>query len=262
MRAVVYDEYGPPEVLRIADLPKPVPKDDEVLIRVRATTVNSGDVRLRALDVPPGHGADGAARAGHLPAPQQSARERSRGRCRGGRQERRAVQAGRPRRCLVGFKSGCHAEYRAVPEDGCIAKIPDALGLRRGGGAHVSAERRRSSSSSSAKLKAGESILINGASGAVGVMAVQLAKHMGAEVTGVCSARNAELVRSLGADHVIDYATEDFTKSGKTYDLVMDNHGNAPLGRIKHMLKPGGRFLMVIVKDLWQMLTTTSPKAW
>ena len=91
-------------------------------------------------------------------------------------------------------------------------------------------------------------------------MAVQLAKHMGAEVTGVCSARNVELVRSLGADHVVDYATEDFTKSGKSYDLIMDNHGNAPLGRIRHMLKPGGRFLMVIVKDLWQMLTTTSAK--
>ena len=103
------------------------------------------------------------------------------------------------------------------------------------------------------KLASGDAVLINGASGAVGTMAVQLAKHLGAEVTAVCSAANAELVRGLGADHVIDYAAEDFARNGQRYDVIMDNHGNAPYSRIKGSLKPGGRFLMVI-GDLWQML--------
>jgi NADPH:quinone reductase-like Zn-dependent oxidoreductase len=104
-------------------------------------------------------------------------------------------------------------------------------------------------------LKAGESILINGASGAVGTMAVQLAKHMGAEVTAVCSAANADLVRSLGADHVIAYDREDFTHNGKTYDVIMDNHGNAPFSHVKGLLKPGGRFLLVIFDKLWTFVS-------
>src|SRR4029453_6875532 len=110
------------------------------------------------------------------------------------------------------------------------------------------------------KLAAGETILINGASGAVGTMAVQLAKHLGAEVTGVCSGANVELVRSLGADHVIDYTAEDFTRNGQRYDVIMDNHGSAPYARVKGSLKPGGRFLMV-VGNLWQMLAATWQKA-
>src|SRR5690606_1582941 len=104
-------------------------------------------------------------------------------------------------------------------------------------------------------LKAGESILINGASGAVGVMAVQLAKHMGAEVTGVSSTRNAELVRSLGADHVMAYDRGDLTKTAKTYDVIMDNHGNAPFGRVKGSRKPGGRCLLVICQSLWEFIS-------
>ncbi|HEX2785888.1 MAG TPA: NAD(P)-dependent alcohol dehydrogenase, partial [Ilumatobacteraceae bacterium] len=110
------------------------------------------------------------------------------------------------------------------------------------------------------KLTAGEAVLINGASGAVGTMAVQLAKHLGAEVTGVCSGANAELVRGLGADHVIDYTTDDFTRNGQRYDVIMDNHGNAPYARVKGSLKPGGRFLMVI-GNLWQMVAASWQKA-
>ncbi len=103
-------------------------------------------------------------------------------------------------------------------------------------------------------------MLINGASGAVGTMAVQLAKHLGAKVTAVCSGANVELVRGLGADHVIDYTIEDFTRNGQRYDVIMDNHGNAPYARVKGSLKSGGRFLMVI-GDLWQMLAALRQKA-
>jgi NADPH:quinone reductase-like Zn-dependent oxidoreductase len=110
-----------------------------------------------------------------------------------------------------------------------------------------------------AKLQSGEHILVNGASGAVGVMAIQIAKLRGAEVTAVCSGANAELVRSLGADHVVDYTARDFTREDARYDLIMDNVGNAPYSRIRHLLKPGGRFLMVI-GDLLQMLATARRK--
>jgi NADPH:quinone reductase-like Zn-dependent oxidoreductase len=103
-------------------------------------------------------------------------------------------------------------------------------------------------------------VLINGASGAVGTMSVQIAKDIGAEVTAVCSGANADVVKGLGADHVVDYTTEDFTRNGQRYDVIMDNHGNAPYARIKGSLKPGGRFLMVI-GDLWQMLSATWQKA-
>jgi NADPH:quinone reductase-like Zn-dependent oxidoreductase len=110
------------------------------------------------------------------------------------------------------------------------------------------------------KLAAGETILINGASGAVGTMAVQIAKHTGAEVTAVCSGANADLVRGLGADHVIDYTAEDFTRNGRRYDVIMDNHGNAPYSRVKGSLAPGGRLLQVI-GDLRQMIAGMWQKA-
>jgi NADPH:quinone reductase-like Zn-dependent oxidoreductase len=147
---------------------------------------------------------------------------------------------------------GCHAEYKCLPHDGELALIPadlgyeDAVSLLFGGATALDFFRRGS-------LKAGEKLLINGASGAVGTMALQIAKHMGAEVTGVCGTGNVDLVKSLGADHVIDYSKDDFTRNGENYDLIMDNVGNAPFSRIKPSLNKGGRFLMV-VGDLPQMI--------
>jgi NADPH:quinone reductase-like Zn-dependent oxidoreductase len=158
-----------------------------------------------------------------------------------------------------GFDFGCHAEYVTVAEQGDIATIPehldyqDAVALCFGGTTSLIFFRL-------GRLAAGETVLINGASGAVGTMAVQLAKHLGAEVTAVCSAANAELVGGLGADHVIDYRTTDFTRNGQRYDVIMDNHGSAPYARVKDSLQPGGRFLMV-VGDLWQMLAASRQKA-
>lgn len=260
MRAAVQERYGPPEVVKIKEVPKPAPADNEVLVKAHAATVNSGDARVRALRVPRGMSLGvrvafgftkprkpifGFEMAGEVEEIGASVT-----RCRPGDR----VVASR------GFKFGCHAEYVAVAEGKAIVKIPDSLSYQDavsvlfGGSTSLLFFKK-------GKLAAGETILINGASGAVGTMAAQLAKHLGAEVTAVCSGANAELVKSLGADHVIDYMKEDFTSNGQRYDVVMDNHGNAPYARIKGSLERGGRFLMVVgdlprvIAGRWQKAT-------
>jgi NADPH:quinone reductase-like Zn-dependent oxidoreductase len=250
MRAAVCERYGPPEVVRIQDVPTPVPGAGEILIRSAVTTVNSGDARVRALRVPRGL---------TLPVRLQMGWSRPRQPIFGfevaGRVERvgDGVTAYAPGDRVVAspwFAARCHAEYVVVAADGPVAPIPDGLGdedavaLSFGGTTSLSFFRK-------GRLAAGESVLVNGASGAVGVLAVQLAKRAGAEVTAVCSAANADLVAKLGADRVVDYAREDVTADGRRYDVIMDNHGTAPYKRIKGSLAPGGRYLMVI-GDLWQ----------
>lgn len=257
MKAAVIERYGPPEVVQVAEAPKPVPSDREVLIRAFATTVNSGDARLRALRVPRGLGLPVRLQFGVRKPRQPVVGFETAGQVEAVGKDVTAFQPGDRVVASRGFKLGCHAEYVTVDDDGIIAEIPenlsfeDAVALLFGGATSLGFFER-------GKLTRGETLLVNGASGAVGTMAVQLAKHLGAEVTGVCSAANVELVRGLGADHVVDYTTEDFTENGQRYDVVMDNHGNAPFSRIKGSLKPGGRFLMVIgglgqmIASLWQ----------
>ena len=251
MRAAVIDRYGPPEVVQLREMPKPVPGDDEILVRARATTVNSGDARVRGINVPggpvfamlmrmslgfnaPKQPIGGFEMAGEIEA------------------VGRNVTAFKPGDRVVGshgFRFGLHAEYATFGKEDVVARIPDgvsdeaAVAIMFGGTTSVIFFE-------ACRLKAGESILVNGASGAVGVMAVQIAKHMGAEVTGVCSATNVETVRGLGADHVIAYDREDFTRDGKTYDVIMDTHGNAPFSRVRGSLKPDGRHLLVIFEKL------------
>ncbi len=259
MKAAVVERYGPPEVVHIEEVPTPVPGDRDVLIRASATTVNSGDARVRALRVPSGLHLAMRLKLG-LTKPKQPIL----GFELAGQVEAVgiAVTRFRPGDRVVasrGFDFGCHAEYATVAEDGAIAAIPetlsdqDAVALLFGGVTALHYFR-------AAKLAADDTVLINGASGAVGTMAVQLAKHLGAEVTAVCSGANGELVRSLGADHVIDHTTEDFTRNAQRYDVIMDNHGNAPYSRVKGSLQPGGRFLMVI-GNLWQMVAGSWHKA-
>lgn len=258
MEAAVCERYGPPEVVVIKQVPMPVVGEGDVLIRVLATAVNIGDARIRALRVPRGLSIATRLAMGIL-----RPRNPVFGLEVAGIVERvgAAVQSFKPGDRVVasrGFKFGGHAEFMAVAASGAIAAIPagisdaDAVALLFGGVTALAFFDK-------AKLMAGERILVNGASGAVGVMAVQIAKLRGAEVTGVCSAANADLVRSLGADHVVDYASRDFTQDAVSYDLVMDNVGNAPYARVRHLLQPGGRFLMVI-GDLPQMLAAALRK--
>jgi len=250
VRAILYQRYGPPEVLELEDIPKPTPKDHEVLIKVRATTVTVADWRLRSLSAPRGFG---------IPM-------------------RLAMGPSRPRRPILGaelsgeieaigkdvsrFKVGdqvfagvlaTYVEYKCMREDAALALKPanlsyeEAAALSFGGVTALAIMRK-------GKIEAGQSVLINGASGAVGTAAVQMAKNQGARVTGVCSTANLELVKSIGADEVIDYTREDFARRGQTYDVIVDNVGNAPFSRTRDALKPGGRLLLV-VGTLSEMLT-------
>ena len=259
MKAAVCERYGPPEVVQVRDVPKPFPADGEVLVQGFATTVNSGDTRVRALRVPRGLKLLMRLKLGFTKPKQPIFGFELAGRVEAVGSAVTLFHVGDRVVVSRGFDFGCHAEYVTVAEQGAIAKIPenlgyqDAVALCFGGTTALTFFRL-------GKLAAGETVLINGASGAVGTMAVQLAKHFGAEVTGVCSGANAQLVRGLGADHVIDYTTEDFTRNGQRYDVIMDNHGNAPYARVKGSLKPGGRFLMVI-GNLWQMLAASWQKA-
>lgn len=259
MKAAVCDRYGPPEVVQIREVPQPVPAAGELLIESHAATVNSGDARLRALRVP-----RGMSLLVRLTVGVTKPRRPVLGFEVAGRVQEVATGVAdfRPGDRVVasrGFRFGCHAEYITVAEHGQVARIPenlsyeDAVALCFGGSTALHFLER-------GRLAAGESILINGASGAVGTMAVQLAKHLGAEVTAVCSSAHVDLVGHLGADHVVDYTTQDFTRNGLRYDVIMDNHGNAPYPRVKDSLEPGGRILMV-VGDLFQTLAATWQRA-
>jgi NADPH:quinone reductase-like Zn-dependent oxidoreductase len=244
MKAIVYTAYGAPDVLRLTEVEKPAPKDDEVLIKVRATTVTAGDVRVRSLKVPTGFGLIsrvifgisrpkqpvlGTELAGEIVAVGRNVTE---------------FKAGDQVFGMNGARMGCYAEYKAMPADGPLALKPanlsyeEAAALSFGGTTALHFLRK-------ANIQRGDHVLINGASSGVGTAAVQLARYFGARVTGVCSTANRELVSSLGADRVIDYTSEDFTKSGETYDIIMDIVDTIPFSRAKHSLKPGGRLLLV-----------------
>ena len=261
MRAIVYDRYGPPSVLQLKEVATPTAKDDEVLIEVRATTVTSGDTRMRALNVPRGFGLLSRLALGVFGPRQRILGMELSGVVAAVGKKVTLFEVGAPVFAMTAAYAGCYAEYRAFPERGGLARKPanvsfdEAAALCFGGTTALDFFRR-------GKLQKGERLLVNGASGAVGSAAVQLAKHLGAHVTGVCGSANLELVRSLGADAVIDYTKEDFTRNGETYDLIMDTAGTAPWSRSKGSLRPGGRLLVVLgglpdmLGSLWVNLTT------
>ncbi|MFN3351513.1 NAD(P)-dependent alcohol dehydrogenase [Pseudorhodoplanes sp.] len=245
MRAAVCRDYGPPENVRIAIVEKPAPKADEVLIRIRASTVSSGDWRVRSLTVPKGMGLMVRAVFGF-----SRPRNPILGTELAGTVEAvgAAVTKFKPGDAVIGYPSfpnGCHAEYRPMRETDRIVPKPNALCFEEaaamcfGGATALDFLRDR------AKLKAGESALIVGASGALGSAALQLAKHFGARVTGVCSAANVELVRALGADRVIDYTAEDYRRGGECYDVIFDTVGEASFKTHEPLLQPGGRLLLL-----------------
>jgi NADPH:quinone reductase-like Zn-dependent oxidoreductase len=262
MRAAVYRKYGPPEVVRIEEVAKPTPRDDEVLVRTHATTVSSGDWRVRSLTVPRGFGLMARLALGVTKPRQTILGTELAGEVEAIGKDVTKLAVGDAVFAFAGVRMGCHAEYKCFAEDAGIARKPANLSYEEAatlcfGGATALHYLRQ------AKLERGERVLVNGASGAVGTAAVQLAKHFGAEVTGVCSTANADLVRSLGADHVIDYKREDFTRNGILYDVIVDTAGTASYSRSKASLTKRGRQLQILggLSDLllipWVSLTST-----
>jgi NADPH:quinone reductase-like Zn-dependent oxidoreductase len=237
MRAVVYCEYGPPDVLKVEDIEKPVPGDDQVLVKVRAASVNPLDwhyvrgtpyfMRLDAGLRVPKVTRLGVDFAGTVEAVGKS------------------VTRFRPGDEVFGGRTGAFAQYVLVREDRAIAPKPPNVTFEEAAAVPVAAITALQGLRDQGKIQPGQKVLINGASGGVGTFAVQIAKSFGAEVTGVCSTRNVDLVRSIGADHVIDYTKEDFTKGAQRYDLILDNVGNHSLSESKRVLNPKGTYVIV-----------------
>jgi NADPH:quinone reductase-like Zn-dependent oxidoreductase len=265
VKAIKYSQYGPPDVLKLVELEKPAPKSNELLVKVRAVSINYGDmiarnfknISSREFNMPflfwflariafglnaPRNGVLGSEFAGEVEAV-------------GG--DVKTFKAGDPVFGFRGQSMGANAEYLCVPEHSMVTAKPanmtydEAAAVPYGALTALSLLRK-------VKIQPGQKVLINGASGSIGAAAVQLAKHFGATVTGVCSTRRLAYVKSLGADKVIDYTREDFTRSGETYDLIFDVLGRSSFEKCKSSLNENGPYLLASFKgrQLLQMLLT------
>ena len=258
MKAMVIDEYGPPEVLHLADVEKPAPGPDEILVKVHATDVAAADYRIRGSNFPP---------IFWLPARIGFGLRRPKVRILGGTfaGEVEAVgsdveryEAGDRIYGSTGGQFGAYAEYLCISGEAAIATMPVSMTYDEAAGIPFGAHTALFFLRDQGDIQPGDSVLIYGASGAVGTAAVQLAKHFGAQVTGVCSTANLELVASLGADRVIDYTREDFTKSGQTYDLIFETVGKSSVSGGMSVLKEDGIYLANVIglSTIFQMLRT------
>lgn len=258
MKAAIFQQYGPPEVMQVVEMEKPTPGHNEVLIRVHVSTVTSGDARVRRADPflvrlffglrYPKKQILGSELAGEVVAVGKDVTE---------------FNIGDRVLAYRGADIGASAEYVTMPEDGLLATIPEhvtyeeAASITFGGTASLFFLEEQG------KVQPGDKVLIYGASGALGVVGVQLAKYFGAEVTAVCSTKNIDLMTYLGADHVVDYTKEDFTLNGKQYDIIYDTVGKSPFARSLDSLTAEGRYVRavhmepgVLLKGLWANLTT------
>ncbi len=223
MKAIVYTQHGPPNVLQIREVARPEPRKDQVLVRVYAASANTLDLLKRINKVP------GADIAGRVEAIGEAVTQFQPG----------DEVFGVPARFAGGF-----AEYTCVPE-GRLARKPAKLSFEAAASVPVASMTALQGLRNKGKIRPGHKVLINGASGGVGTFAVQIAKSFGAEVTGVCSARNLAMARSLGADHVIDYAREDFTQNGQRYDLIIGVNGYHSILDYRRALAPRGRYVAI-----------------
>ncbi len=254
MKAIVCTKYGPPEVLKMQDVPVPVPKDNEVLIEVYATTCHIGDVRIRGFDVPLWQRIPFRLYLGILKPKRSILGMELAGEVIETGKDVQRFKKGDKVFASAGFVFGAHAEYICLPENatdvkkGIVAIKPANMTYAEAAAGTASGGLTALNILYKAKIQSGHKVLIYGASGSVGTFAVQLAKYFGAEVTGVCSTANVELIKSLGADKVIDYKKEDFTRNGEIYDLVFDAVDKMAASQRKKSLKKKGVYLNV-VKD-------------
>lgn len=241
MKAVIYTKYGSPEVLRFKDVQKPIPKENEVLIKTHATTVAAADVRMRKADPFLARIFNG------LFSPK---RVQTLGFELAGEIEETGASVTRFRKgdmvfATSGFKFGAYAEYICMPENGAIATIPAGISFEEAAAVPVGSITAIHFLKEKAKIQRGQEVLIYGASGSVGTYAIQLAKYFGAKVTAVCSTSNIELVKLLQADNAIDYTKEDFALTGKQYDIIFDAVGKVTVAQCRTALAPNGKFVSV-----------------
>lgn len=256
MKAIIHTKYGPPEELQLQEVPTPVPKHNEVLIKIHASTVTSSDCNVRNFTFVP--------KIFWLPARFMFGFFKPKihilgfdlaGEIESIGKDVKRFNKGDQVFGTAGHTFGALAEYVCVSEDGVLAKKPAHTTWEEAAAVFLGAHTAYFYLKDMGKIQSGFKILIYGASGAIGTYAVQLAKYFGAEVTGVCSSINLEMVKSLGADQVIDYTVEDFTKNGETYDLIFDAVGKTSYARCKRSLKPKGVFLPVLI-DLREIVQT------
>jgi NADPH:quinone reductase-like Zn-dependent oxidoreductase len=243
MRAAIYRSYGAPQVVRIEEVTKPRPKRDEVLIKIHATTVSSGDWRARSLSMPPGFGPLAPLVFGVFGPRQPILGTELSGQIEAVGANVTKFKVGDEVFAFPSFAMGAHAEYRALPQDGLIALKPRNLSFAEAAALSFGGVTALRFLRDGAKILPGEKVLVIGASGAVGSAAVQLANYFGADVTGVCSAANGDLVKSIGAGRTIDYAANSALND--QYDIICDTIGVTSFAACERALKPGGRLLLV-----------------
>jgi NADPH:quinone reductase-like Zn-dependent oxidoreductase len=251
MKAIVYNQYGPPDVLELKEVEKPIPEDNQVLVKVHAASINYGNVVLLRGEPFLARFAFGLLKPKYsIPGGDISGRVEAIG---------KSVKQFQPGDEVFGDLSGCgwggFAEYVAVPEN-VLAQKPANLSFEEAAAVPMAAITALQGLRDKGKIQSGQKVLINGASGGVGNFAVQIAKSFGAEVTGVCSPRNLDIVRAIGADEIIDYTKEDFTKKSQRYDLILAVNGYQPISAYKRALSQNGVYVMVggSEKQLYQAM--------
>jgi 2-desacetyl-2-hydroxyethyl bacteriochlorophyllide A dehydrogenase len=252
MKAIVYTKYGTPDVLQLKDVEKPTPENNEVLIRIYATTVTAGDCEMRSPKIPnliwlivriyfglirPRKQILGAYLAGEIEVVGKDVK---------------LFRKGDQIFASTGARFGAHAEYMCLPEDGVVAIKPADMTYEEAAAVPIGLDALHYLRKGN--IQSGQKVLINGACGSIGTIAVQLAKYFGAEVTGVDSTEKLDMLRSIGADHVIDYTQEDFAKNGETYDVILDMVCKSSFSRSVRSLKQNGRYLLANPAGLSQMV--------